>query len=324
MPITVNCPGCGGAVQARDEFAGRKVKCPKCAAVISLPEALPEAEAIREAAPLPVASPEPRRESRPRARDNDAWEDDRPERPRRIADESGGPGNGLAIAGMVLGIVGFLLGFIPCFGWVFGIVVGIIGATLSGIGLGTASKQGAAKGMAITGLILSIIAIIWGPVWFFIIWGMMLHNVGDAVQQMQVAAAKNQFKMVQPVGQPVGPPTPASGKLALQNGQATLQSNLTANDARDRRRPNSACKVFTISMTAGKTYQIDMIKNAGGLDPYLRLEDPAGNNLAEDDDSGGFPNAQLHYACPQTGEYRIVATTFGGGTGNFTLTVAEQ
>jgi Bacterial pre-peptidase C-terminal domain len=323
MPITVNCPGCGGAVQARDEFAGRKVKCPKCAAVIALPEALPEPEAIRDAAPLPVASPEPRRESRPRARDDDAWEGDRPERSRRIADESEGPGNGLAIAGMVLGIVGFVAVFIPCIGWVLAVALGIVGATLSGIGLGTASKRGAAKGMAVTGLVLSIIAIIWGPIWIFIIWGMMLRGVGDAVQQMQVAAKNQQFKMVQP-GQPVGAPTPASGKLALQNGQAMIQSSLTANDPRDRARWNSACKVFTINLAAGKTYQIDMIKNAGGLDPYLRLEDPAGNNLAEDDDSGGFRNARLQFACPQTGEYRIVATTFGGGSGNFTLTVAEQ
>src|SRR5207253_10594316 len=112
---------------------------PKCAAVIALPAALPEAEAIREAGPLPVASSEPRREARPRARnDDDAWDDEAPERSRRTADVSGGAGNGLAIAGMVLGIIGFVAVFIPCIGWVLAIALGIVGATLSGIGLGTA------------------------------------------------------------------------------------------------------------------------------------------------------------------------------------------
>ena len=77
-------------------------------------------------------------------------------------------------------------------------------------------------------------------------------------------------------------------------------------------------------MVAGKTYQIDMTKANGGLDPYLRLEDSAGKNVAQDDDSGGNLNARIMFNCTQTGEYRIVATTFVGGTGNFTLQVSEK
>jgi hypothetical protein len=328
MPITVNCPSCGGAVQARDELAGRKVRCPKCEAVIALPSALPEAEAIREAAPPPVPSAPPRRSERPSPRDDDDWADDEPVRRRRIDNSTESAGNGLAIAGMVLGIVGFIAVFIPCIGWVLAIALGIIGATLSGIGLGTASKRGAAKGMAITGLVLSIIAIIWVPIWIFIVGTMMFRGLNDAAQQLQIAAAKNRQIVlnapIQPGQAPPGNPTPPSGKLTLQNGQATMQGNLAPNDPRDRMRPNSVCKVFTLNMLAGKSYQIDMIKNEGVLDPYLRLEDSAGMNLAEDDDSGGFPNARIQFACTQTGEYRIVATTFVGGVGNFTLTVVER
>jgi len=37
MPISVQCSGCGGKFRARDELAGRRVKCPKCSAPIEVP-----------------------------------------------------------------------------------------------------------------------------------------------------------------------------------------------------------------------------------------------------------------------------------------------
>ncbi len=345
MPITARCPSCGGTVKAPDHLAGRTVKCPKCTAAITLPAAAGDPGAIRTApppgptpAPLPPADPvsagPPPRPARAPAVDEDFEED----APRRRDDYVAAPssaGNGMAIAGMVLGIIGFLLAFIPCFGWVLAIVLGIIGATLSGIGLGTASRAGGGKGMAISGLVLSILAILWGPVWFFVIWGTMLHGAQNA---LQVAAAQAQNRpMVVINGKQVpapffppavqavqGDPTPASGKLTMKDRLGTLDGTLAANDPRDRARPNSVCKVYTVSLTAGKTYQIDLIAKEPGIDPYLRLEDPAGNPLAQDDDSGGFPNARLLFVCPQNGEYRLVATTFAGGTGSFTLKVAEQ
>ena len=36
MPIEVKCRGCGGKFQAKDALAGKRVKCPKCAAVIEV------------------------------------------------------------------------------------------------------------------------------------------------------------------------------------------------------------------------------------------------------------------------------------------------
>jgi hypothetical protein len=36
MPLTVDCT-CGKKLQARDELAGKKVKCPQCATVLTLP-----------------------------------------------------------------------------------------------------------------------------------------------------------------------------------------------------------------------------------------------------------------------------------------------
>lgn len=361
MPITANCTGCGSAIKAPDNAAGKKVKCPKCATVMVLPAAA-VGEAIqatpRPAAPPPAppraappptpAAPPPIQQSVRAARedsDEDERHDDRDDRDdredlddrdiRRRGSRVGGEGgtNGLAIAGMVLGIVGFAVVFIPCIGWLLAIILGIVGATLSGIGLASAGKLGSGKGMAIAGLVLSIIAIIWVPIWIFIIVGSTVTAANQAIQQ---AAKNNQIifqdkGIVIKPGMPIqpgavqGPPAPATGKVTLAMGRGEVQGNLQPNDPRDRSRPASVCKVFTIDMVAGKTYQIDMTKAAQGLDPYLRLEDAAGNNLADDDDGGGGNlNARLLFVCAQTGEHRIVATTFLGGTGNFTLQVSEK
>src|SRR5207245_8395513 len=76
-------------------------------------------------------------------------------------------------------------------------------------------------------------------------------------------------------------------------------------------------------MKAGSVYVIKMTsKSPKDLDNYLRLEDSAGNNLAEDDDSGGWPNAQIIFKAPKDDAYRIIATAYSG-TGDYTVTVRE-
>lgn len=62
-------------------------------------------------------------------------------------------GAGLAIASMVLGICAVVLGC--CIGWL-GLVLGLVGLILGGVSL---SKKTPGKGMAIAGLVLSIIAV---------------------------------------------------------------------------------------------------------------------------------------------------------------------
>jgi thiol-disulfide isomerase/thioredoxin len=84
-------------------------------------------------------------------------------------------------------------------------------------------------------------------------------------------------------------------------------------------------KTHKFKMAAGKTYRIDMITKSGPqLDPYLRLEDPDGKVVAEDDDGGGFPNARIIHKAAADGTYKIIATTFAPGmTGKYLLTVTE-
>jgi hypothetical protein len=108
-----------------------------------------------------------------------------------------------------------------------------------------------------------------------------------------------------------------SGKALAQGG-----AELTPQDAKDTVRTTSYCKKITYQMTAGKIYQIDM--KSTQIDPYLRLEDPTGQQVAFDDDSGGFPNARITYSPKESGLFTIVCTTFGGGsTGAYTLDVKE-
>src|SRR5207244_629385 len=129
---------------------------------------------------------------------------------------------------------------------------------------------------------------------------------------------------------PVGPPTPAAGAMVLAGGKGQLERELTMADPADRVQLQSRCKVFTISMKAVRTYQIDMIRKrvgqarVGEMDPFLRLEDADGNQLMFDDDGGGNKNARSIFACPRDATFRIVATTLFRGIGPFTLKVEER
>jgi hypothetical protein len=85
---------------------------------------------------------------------------------------------------------------------------------------------------------------------------------------------------------------------------------------------NKPHKVHEVKMAAGKSYQIDLV--SGNFDSFLRLEDEDGKQLAQDDDGGGFPNARIMFKAPKDGMYRIIATTFDGKTGAYTLTVKKS
>jgi hypothetical protein len=98
---------------------------------------------------------------------------------------------------------------------------------------------------------------------------------------------------------------------------------LTKDDPKDQGRGGPS-QTHTVAMKAGNVYTIDMVKTEldSGLDPYLRLLDPKGIQLEEDDDSGGELNARIIFNCTKDGNYKIVATSFGPDMkGAYTLTV---
>ncbi|MFO0925610.1 MAG: hypothetical protein U0736_01040 [Gemmataceae bacterium] len=46
MPISLTCTGCKTKLKVRDDLAGRKVKCPRCAGVLVVPAAKPKEEEV--------------------------------------------------------------------------------------------------------------------------------------------------------------------------------------------------------------------------------------------------------------------------------------
>lgn len=66
------------------------------------------------------------------------------------------PSNGVGTAGFVLGLLGLLFFWVP----VAGFISGILGIILGGVGMSSGKKSGAPTGLATTGLILGILALV--------------------------------------------------------------------------------------------------------------------------------------------------------------------
>lgn len=114
---------------------------------------------------------------------------------------------------------------------------------------------------------------------------------------------------------PLAPDDPAEPEAGLN-----VPGQLTPADPTDRERVGSYHKVHPFKMVAGKTYVIEMFRDASGagMDPYLRLEDSAGTTVEQDDDSAGNLNARIVFTAAKSDTYRIIATTLGQAqTGNY-------
>jgi len=79
--------------------------------------------------------------------------------------QSTSAGQGLGIAGLVMGILAIPLGIIPCT-FVIALILGITGIVLSSVALSQANRGNGAKGLIIAALVCSIlgttIAALWG------------------------------------------------------------------------------------------------------------------------------------------------------------------
>lgn len=105
------------------------------------------------------------------------------------------------------------------------------------------------------------------------------------------------------------------------NKPASVNAVLTADDTPDQYREFPG-KVYVVELKAGKTYVIDMISQQ--FDAFLLLQNENAGLIAQDDDSGGNLNSRIRYQAPATGRYRLVASTFNGNMGAFTLRVTQE
>lgn len=117
------------------------------------------------------------------------------------------------------------------------------------------------------------------------------------------------------------PPSKPNQVLSVSDEGLIVEDFLTNADPLDRVR-KTFCKVFEVKMSGEKKYTIDMLGKQ--FDAYLRLEDAAGKQLAQDDDSGGGNNARIIFQPNSDGIYRVIATTFAKQTGQFTLKIRAE
>jgi hypothetical protein len=76
------------------------------------------------------------------------------------------PSNGVAVGGMVTGIIGLVFGWVP----IVGFILGAIAVILSGVGIRNAnSKNATGRGMAVAGLVCGILAVIFGIFWIAVV-----------------------------------------------------------------------------------------------------------------------------------------------------------
>jgi S1-C subfamily serine protease len=74
---------------------------------------------------------------------------------------------------------------------------------------------------------------------------------------------------------------------------------------------NSFFDLYSFQGRAGSRVQIDMVSQ--DFDPYLVLIGPRGNEVAQDNDSGGNKNARLVGRLPATGTYLVIANSHDPG-----------
>jgi predicted Zn finger-like uncharacterized protein len=76
MPITLSCPGCKTALRVRDDLAGKKVKCPRCARVVLVPVREDDATEVLGAPEGIVGARGGAKGKKPPRRRDDTHEDD--------------------------------------------------------------------------------------------------------------------------------------------------------------------------------------------------------------------------------------------------------
>lgn len=110
------------------------------------------------------------------------------------------------------------------------------------------------------------------------------------------------------------------GQEAKKGVSLTLNGQIVEGDAKDAVR-QMPCKIHIVKLEKGKKYQIDMTST--DFDTYLRVESSTGEDLAQDDDGGGNLNARIRFTPTKDDSFKIIATSFSGGEGNYTLTVRD-
>lgn len=162
--------------------------------------------------------------------------------------------NGLAIAGFVLGLLGFLGSFIPLIN-IVGIVMGVVGAVLAAVGLAKAKKSGTGKGLAMSGLILGGLALIIG-IAVNVAFANVVSNAGNDVavatssNSADPAATSDAATGDAAVGTSRDNPAPLGSAITAGDWTVTINSVTTAATAKFDQAPAAGKTLLVINVTA--------------------------------------------------------------------------
>jgi len=101
-------------------------------------------------------------------------------------------GNGLAVAGMVLGILGLVLCWVPFIGW----LIAVVGVILGAIGWSKANKTGKNKGMAIAGVVCGIVGLAIGVI-FLVMAMTAVSAFGDYMTKAKTTEASLELRSIE-------------------------------------------------------------------------------------------------------------------------------
>ena len=99
-----------------------------------------------------------------------------------------------------------------------------------------------------------------------------------------------------------------------------IKNEIKEDDPNDEKL-NKPAKKYLLKLHKDKTYVFDL--TSSDFDPYLRLVDKAGLQIAEDLEGGGNGSSRLVVGAAETGDHHIVVTSFDGEVGRFRLKVRE-
>ena len=88
-----------------------------------------------------------------------------------------------------------------------------------------------------------------------------------------------------------------------------IESELKADDPKDKVKKESHRKVFLVKMAVGRNSLPMNAKDQDDLDAFLHVEDAAGKELADNDDAPdeNTLNARIDFQCDKNGTYRIIS-----------------
>jgi phage FluMu protein Com len=216
MPISVSCTNCSATLRTPDTAAGKKIKCPKCQTILSVPVA---AASELKAAPIAAPGSRPQRQAEDRAlpspgesdggHSDDDGEEPRKRRGKRRGKRSQASGAaglvGMCAGGaaLLLGLLGLVLCFAGTTSLAFaaggvGFLVGVAGAVIV---LSSRDKSVAGLSLSGGGAAMSVVAILVALVWLTLPSGQTV-----AKNDFKQDVAKVQFQPQQPKQNDDDPP----------------------------------------------------------------------------------------------------------------------